>query len=204
VQGPSAAFPAIVAELRREARWRAIAAVAGVLAAFGLVLALSNRAAAGGTWATALALTAVAAVLAGASRRWGGAVPPVAAIAALAVALARGGPGAMHPSVGAECVATQLGCGALVVAAGWLVVRLGTSSLGRSAALGAAAAGALAGVGALELTCPAGGQLSHLLPFHVGGLLLAAAGAGAAALLLQRAARSREVRDAAGSAGPYP
>jgi hypothetical protein len=41
--------------------------------------------------------------------------------------------------------------------------------------VGAAAAGALAGHAALHLTCPVRAATPHLLAFHAGGVLLAAA-----------------------------
>ncbi|HEY6001519.1 MAG TPA: hypothetical protein VIV57_01515, partial [Anaeromyxobacter sp.] len=49
-----------------------------------------------------------------------------------------------------------------------------------SAMAAAAAAGALAGDAALQLACPARAAMPHLLAFHVGGVVLAAAAAGLA------------------------
>ncbi len=62
-----------------------------------------------------------------------------------------------------------------MLAAGWLALRGGTSTLTRRAAAATAAAGALAGDAALQVTCDAHGFGAHLLAFHAGGVLLAAA-----------------------------
>ncbi len=52
------------------------------------------------------------------------------------------------------------------------------------------AAGAVAGVPALQLTCLAHTSLPHLLVFHVGGVLLATAVAGSAWELIRRTSKA--------------
>jgi hypothetical protein len=170
------ALRAIVADLRREARRRRIAVALAACAAFALPVALAHhREASHGEAALAVGLAAAS------------------PCPARALALAAGGPGATEAALGVECAATELCGAAVVVAAGWLALRGGTTSLGAWAAASSAAAGAVAVAAALQLTCPARGALAHLLAFHVAGVLVAAA---AAAMLLRAAcgARSRDRR----------
>ena len=170
----------IVSELRREARSRMAGAVVAVFATFAAFVALApHRSTSGHDWAFALATATCAAALGGASRRWPLPVLAVTPAIAAGVALATGVAGALRPSVGMDCVATEIACSAAVIAAARLVLRRGTSSLAPGAAAAGAAAGALAGLAALQLTCPEHRSLPHVLVFHVLGLAWAAAGAGA-------------------------
>lgn len=177
---PARAPRAIVSELRREARRRMLASAVAVAAAFALCVALAHhRSPSRLDWALALALAASAGALGMASRRWAVAVVAVAPIAALVAAMGAGAAGALRGPLGVECIATELACAAFVVLGAWLALRRGTSSLAPGSVAAGAASGAVAGAAALQLTCPAHASLPHLLAFHVGGVLLAAAVAGA-------------------------
>jgi hypothetical protein len=179
----------IVAELRSEARWRRLASTGAVALAFSaLVLAARDRSDSPRDWATALALSVagLAGAAASASRRSSLASAALAPACALAAALAVGGHGALAPGTGAECLATELVSGAVVVMATWVALRRGTSVLGARAAAAGAASGAVAGAAALQLTCPAHGALPHLLTFHVAGVALAALAAAAATTRARR------------------
>ena len=177
---------AVEAELGREARRRAAWPVVAAAAFMAAMLAMARHP--GGSaldWATAGSLGVVAlALLALAGRRpW--LVVAGAAAAAVVAALVAGHAGPLEPGQGAECLLWELCAAALVVGAGWLALRGGSTTPSRSAAAAAAAAGALAGDAALQVTCAAHGMGPHLLVFHAGGVLLAAALAG----LLGRARR---------------
>jgi hypothetical protein len=175
---------AIAAELRREGRRRAVASAAAAVGSFVAIAGLgrarsqafADRALAATLWAGALVLAA------GARRR-----PLLAAAAAIVAAAAGaallGHPGGLFLSSGLECLATELASAAAVVGAAWLALRGGTTSPAGSAMAAVAAAGALAGDAALQLACPARAAMPHLLAFHVGGVILAAA---AASLLWRR------------------
>src|SRR6185369_14435701 len=120
--------------------------------AFALAVALArHRSPARQDLLAALGLAAAAAGLGAASRRWAPVAIAGAVAAPLAVALATGAAGPVAGSLGAECVATEGACAV------------------------AAAAGALGGAAALEITCAAHAALPHLLAFHVGGVAAAAA-----------------------------
>jgi hypothetical protein len=189
-RGPGRAEAVIVSELRREARWRTLASVVAVCAAFVVVVALTgHRSTSIHDWASAfaLALAACAAALGAASRRWAIGAVIAAPVAALGLALATGAAGRLRPSLGVECLATELACSVAVVAGAWLVLRRGTSSLGTRAVVAGAAAGALGGAAALQLTCPEQTSLPHVLAFHVLGVAGAAVGAGAIGRIAERA-----------------
>jgi hypothetical protein len=167
---------AIGAELRREARRRALASAAAVCASFVAIAALARaRSQSPLDRALAAALWAGAVVLALAARRWSLLAAAAALAAALAAAALAGHAGPLSAYTGVECLATELASAAAVVGAAWLALRGGTTSPSRVAMAAAAAAGALAGDAALQLACPARAAMPHLLAFHVGGLVLAAA-----------------------------
>lgn len=176
---------AIVAELRREAgRWT-LASIAAICASMLLFVGFARiRSRSAEDWAMAVVLGALAVVVAAFARRRPLLLVGVTVAAALSVGLASGRtPLAGAPGV--HCLATELAAAAAVVGAVWLAVRGGTTSPARSAIAAAAAAGALAGDAALQITCGAQDEVPHLLAFHVGGVLLAAAGLS----LLWRAAQ---------------
>lgn len=171
----------IRAQLRRDARRRLAGAVAGVCASVVVFVGFSGtRSRSVSDWALAAGLWALAVVLAATASRKPLLVTALAVLGAVAAGVVSGGAGPLAPSLGLECLATELASAAVVVGAVWLAVRGGTTSPARSAVAAAAAAGALAGDAALQVTCAAHAAVPHLLAFHVGGIVLAAA---AAALL---------------------
>ena len=167
----------ILTDLRREARrrlWASIAAVCASLLAFVAFARPHSRSAE--DWALAAFLGALAIALAAGARQKARFVIAAAVVAAVAAAIAFGRPGPLAPATGLHCLATEVASAAMVVGAVWLAIRGGATSPARSAMAAAAAAGALAGYAALQITCGAHEALPHLLPFHVGGLVLAMAG----------------------------
>jgi hypothetical protein len=93
-------------------------------------------------------------------------------------AVALGGPGALRIAAGLPCAVHELACAAApLVAAAWLA-RFGRASIGPLGFAAAAAAGAVAGQAAHQMTC-ADGSRAHLLAFHFGSVAVAAL-AGAA------------------------
>jgi hypothetical protein len=181
---------AIVAELRREARWRMVVASAAACAAFAVLVAFARqRSPSAQDWSIALVLgvAALACAIASSSRRRAVVVVTAAPFVVLAATLVAGGRGPVQPVQGVECVATELASGAAVACATWLALRRGTSALGARAAAANAAAGAVGGAAALQLTCPSHAALSHLVAFHVAGVALAAAATAAAWSLGRRA-----------------
>jgi hypothetical protein len=181
---------AIVSELRREARWRMVAASTAACAAFAVFVAgARQRSPSAQDWSIALALgvVALASAIASSSRRRAVLVVATAPLVVLASALVTDGRGPLQPAQGVECVATELACGAAVVCGTWLALRRGTSALGARAAAANAAAGAVGGAAALQLTCPSHAALSHVVSFHVTGVVLAAAATAAAWCLGRRA-----------------
>jgi hypothetical protein len=179
------ASQAIRAELRREARRSAIASVAAAaVSAIALVGLARSRSPAPLDWAIAAALWALGAVLAAAASRRPALVTALAVLGALAATAASGSGPLAHAS-GVECLATELASAGAVVGAGWLALRGGGTRPARPAIAAAAAAGALVGNAALQLTCEVHDAALHALVFHVGGIVLAAA----LAALLWRAPR---------------
>lgn len=173
------AYEEIRGELRREARRRLAGSIAAVSAAVLVLVGFARvRSPSSADWALAAVLWATAVVLAAAASRRPGLVVVLSVLAVAGLGAVSGGPGPFVPSLGLDCVVTELGSAAAVVGAVWLALRGGTTSPARTAIAAAAAAGALAGDAALQVTCAAHGSMPHLLAFHVGGVLLAAAGAG--------------------------
>jgi len=170
---------AIVSELRHEARWRMLASALAVCVAFAAFVTLAQaRSPSRRDWAVGFALSAAAVGLGVAERRWRVTVVPLAVLATLGAAAATGVTGELDEGVGLDCLATEIACAAVVVIGTWLVIRRGTSSLAPGAVAAGAASGAVAGAAALQLTCRAHSSLPHVLAFHVGGVVLAAALAG--------------------------
>jgi hypothetical protein len=173
------AYQEIRGELRREARRRLLGAIGALSAAMLVLIAFARaRSPSSVDWALAAVLWATAVVLSAAASRRPGLVVVLAVLAVVGVGVVSGRPGPFVPLLGLECVATELGSAALVVGAVWLALRGGTTSPAGTTIAAVAAAGAVAGAAALQVTCAAHGSMPHLLAFHVGGVLLAAAGAG--------------------------
>lgn len=178
------ATQAIEQELRREQRRRSLWSAGAAAALMAVLVGLArHRNGSTGDWLVAGGVALVALALAALSVRRPLVALAGGAAAALAAAVATGGPGALEPGTGLHCLFTELGAAAAVVGAGWLALRGGATSPARWAVAAAAAAGALAGGAALEVTCSAHGALSHDVVFHLGGVVLAA---GLASLLGRR------------------
>lgn len=168
----------IRARLRRDERRRLVGAVAALCASVLVFVGfVQTRSPSLSDWALAAALWAVAVVLASTASRKPLLATALAVVAAVAAAAISGAPGPLAAALGLECLATELASAALVVGGVWLALRGGTTSPAQSAMAAAAAAGALAGNAALQVTCAAHTAFPHLLAFHVGGVVIAAAGA---------------------------
>lgn len=172
------AYAEIREQLRREARRRLVGSVAAVCASVLVLLGFARaRSPSTADWALAAILWATAVALAAAASRRPRLVIAGSVLAVAAAGAISGGPGPLVPALGLECLATELASAAVVVGAVWLAIRSGTTSPARSAIAAAAAAGALAGDAALQVTCAAHTSVPHLLAFHVSGVILAALGA---------------------------
>lgn len=184
------AAESIVADLRREERRRWTAGSAAILASLLVFVGLARqRSRDGADWILAVVLGCGALALAAtATRRALVAVGGALAAAFLGAGLL-GGPGALGAAGGIDCVATEVAGAAAAVGATWLVLRAGATRPPLLGVAGLAAAGALAGDAALQLTCRAHASLPHLLLFHAGGVLVAAVAAAVAWRFLPRAAR---------------
>ncbi len=169
------AAQAIEAELTREARRRSVwsaAAAAAFMAA--LVATARHRGGSAMDWGAAGVLAVLALILTALSGRRPAVVVAGAVAAAVGVAVVVGHPGPLEPGQGAECLGWELLAAAVVVGAGWFALRGRGPLPARWPAAAAAAAGALAGDAALQVTCAAHEMGPHLLVFHAGGVLLAA------------------------------
>jgi len=168
----------IRAQLRRDARRRLIGSVAALCASVLVFVGFArSRSRSLSDWALAAVLWAFAVVLASTASRKPLLATAPAVLAAVAAATISGAPGPLAAPLGLECLATEVASAAIVVGAVWLALRGGTTSQSQSAMAAAAAAGALAGDAALQVTCAAHTSFPHLLAFHVGGIVIAAAGA---------------------------
>ncbi len=177
----------IARQLRGEGRRRAWAGSGAVAVVVALLLATARHPSRDAGDLALATLLAVGALLAAAfSRRWKTLAAGAAAALALAVAVASGHDAALAPLQGVECLLTELVAAGVVLGAVALTLRRSATRLGASA-VATAAAGALAGAAALQLACPVTSGLPHQLVFHLGGVLVAAAGG----LLLGGALRRR-------------
>lgn len=168
----------ILRQLEREAHAAPLRArllgAAGAALAFAALVALNRHLPHDlASWVVALAAASLAALLAALAPA--GVRTATAALgASLALALVASNATGLLPAIGLKCLAVELGCAlapfGLFAAARGAIRRL--PSPGATAALAAAAA--LAGQGALHLSCPVRGALPHLLAFHVGGVACAA------------------------------
>lgn len=165
-------------------RWFAPASALAALAAFAVLLGLGRQRSGSGTdWGAALVLAAVAATLAARGGRvtWG--VAAAAAAVTGVAALMSGGPGPLAALTGLDCLASEASAVAGTAGAMWLLLRRGPRSLTGTPLGALAVAGAVAGAGALQVTCGAHASAAHALAFHVGGVVGVA--------LLAMAARGR-------------
>ncbi len=174
---PKSAFLALVPP--REGWPLAVASVLAVLASLALMVALaSHRSWLSADWTVASALAASAVALAAVASRFSLSGIVAGVFAALLAALLAGGEGPLALPTGLHCLGIEIATGAAVAGAAWLAIRRElASSQARHALPAAAVAGALAGDAVLQITCGAHAALTHLLVFHVGGVLLVAGGA---------------------------
>lgn len=163
---PAATAPAAP----RRFAWEALFALAGVVAL--LVGMARHPSSAAEDLLVAGALAAGAIGLGVLARRFTVRFAAAAVSAALVAAAVRGGPGPLAALMGLECLVIEAAAAVAVMGAAWLAFRRGARAGGRGAWL---VAGALAGDAALQLACAEQGSLPHLLTFHVGGVLAAAA-----------------------------
>lgn len=169
----------ILGRLRREALRRRIGAVAAVCGAVVVFVGFArSRSPSAVDWVLAAVLWALAVVLAATASRKPLLATAAAVLASVAAGSISGDHGPLGVSLGLECLAIELSSAAAVVGAVWVALRGSSSSPARSATVAAAAAGALAGDAALQVTCASVNAVPHLLAFHVGGIVLAAVGAG--------------------------
>ena len=138
------------------------------------------------SWALAAGFGAAAAVAPRLARTRAGVVAGMACVLAVVLALVVGGSGMLAIAVGLRCTGLEIGAAALPLAATAFFL---TGQVRPLVYAAVAACGALAGEAALHLGCPARMQLPHLLVFHAGGVLLAAA-IGAAFGAVRKASRA--------------
>jgi len=172
---------AVLLELDRQpARPLRAARVAAAVATIGAGAALAGPWArhhyldsSSATLAAGAAMTAAAFAWLGVGRRTAGATFAACAVSVVVAALASTSLG-LFAAVGVHCLALELFTAAWPLAALAAAGGLSSSTSGwTTAAL--ASAGALAGQAALHVTCPERSAAPHLLAFHLGGVLLAAA-----------------------------
>ena len=177
---PGRAYTEIREELRREAWRRLLGSIAVVCASVVVLISFARiRSPSIVDWTLAIVLWATAVGMAAAASKRPLLATASAVVASVLAGVVSGASGSLAPSLGLECLATELASAAVVVGALWLAIRGGTTSPARSAIAAAAGAGALAGDAALQVTCAAHTAAPHLMAFHVGGVLLAIAGASA-------------------------
>jgi len=116
----------------------------------------------------------------GSGRGWA-VIGAVLAVLLFSVFLSGAEPGLVGD--GSLCVATELGAGLVPLVLLGLLAASNGSRLSSSVYAVAASSGALVGYVSLQLTCDMGHLAPHLLAFHVGGVLLAAAMGTAASRL---------------------
>jgi hypothetical protein len=120
--------------------------------------------------ASAVGLLAVALAALASRHAWVAAALAFAIPSGAALLLAHGGP--LGIGQGVRCVLHELATAALPLGGLWLAKN--STRPGRVTVMAVAAVGALAGDAALHLSCPDAGSLSHVLVFHVGGIVAAA------------------------------
>jgi hypothetical protein len=150
--------------------WEALLALAAVVALLAGLAHHPSRAP--GDLAVASGLAAGAIALGLLARRLTLRLAAVAVSAALVAAMVRGGPGPLAALMGLECLVTEAAAAVAVAGAAWLAFRRGARSGRRGAWL---VVGALGGDAALQVACAGQTSLPHLLAFHAGGVLAAAA-----------------------------
>jgi hypothetical protein len=164
--------------VRRFSRWGAIA-IAGLGVAVLLVTFANQRSRSPKDWIIAGGLAVAALAVSSVAGRLATGMVVAAVGAAIAAALVGGGEGTLAATLGAECLVTELVMAGMGATAAWVAVRRESRAVMRGALSAGAIAGALAADAALQIACPAHEALAHLLVFHLGGVVLVAAGAWA-------------------------
>lgn len=169
--------------------WRAIQPAVVVASAWIVELSIAKklvRDRSSVAISAALAITAV--VVAVAAQLRPHLVRAIAIILSAGAAIALGSAAGLNEAIGVKCAFSELVAGVLPWGfAAWQARRAATHLIpARAGAL--AASGALAGHAALHLSCPVAHETAHLLVFHLGGVLLAAAVGTFAAPKIARAA----------------
>jgi len=176
---PPVVLARVAAEIRAETERANVlssrATAAAVAVAWVVLLVFSRHHGGSSTWigGALLGLGAVAVALLGV--RVGGYAALGAAAVSVAFTLAVGHGGDLEPDTGLHCFLSELiSAGVALGVTLWVRSRQGElSGVGLLAAV--TAAGALAGQAALNVVCSTRDALPHLLAFHSGGVLAAAA-----------------------------
>jgi anti-sigma factor RsiW len=169
---PGALADTAVAATARARGSGSLVAAFAALGAMALLVAMAKHPSGENLdWRIALVLAAVATGLGTFGRRVGPGLASAAVAAPVAAAFLRGGAGPLGAATGLDCLLIVGATSAASTGAAWLALRRGPGALLRGKAGAWAVAGALAGVAALQISCEAHASLSHLLVFHVGGLI---------------------------------
>lgn len=167
----------VVAEMRR-GRTPALALAAAIATCVGAVVLTSiarHRSDSATHWAEAVVFLAIAiAVVAATSWKRDVARLLAVVVAAVGLAVVAGGAPGLSPMVGIKCVLLEQVAAMFPLGVAAFVLRRGGAPSSPLVLAVSASAGALAGMAALHLTCPAHAESPHLFAFHVGGVVLAA------------------------------
>jgi hypothetical protein len=167
----------ILADLqRRTAPIAPLLLAAAVLASYGLWLAIiRERLPEERLWTESVVVAVLAAGGTVASIFVGGWIPFALVAASGGFAALAGSGGDLFAALGIACAAVELGTSVLPLAAAIALAKTGRLSASPALYAGIMGAGALAGQAMLHVHCAAQSQLPHLLVFHVGGVVAAAA-----------------------------
>jgi hypothetical protein len=151
--------------------------LSAIFVALWIVLVVMAKHRAGGVeaWAASAMLAAVALIALLLLRHFGSRAVGLAFGASALMAAFAWSEGSLAPRLGIACLLTELGAAVVpvgIVVRAFIKRRSATPTVGLALA---AAAGALVGQAALHLTCPQRTAGPHVLVFHCGGVLLAAA-----------------------------
>jgi hypothetical protein len=163
-------------QIAAEERRNQVTVAAAVAGAWLLELALAKKLhASPRAMGLAVLVMLIAAAVAGTHRLKLWAVG-VAILTSAVFAVTMGTMPGLMPMIGVKCVLLEL----LASLVPWIAFLRTNAFVRRAEGAAVAAAGALAGHAALHLSCPVAHDDAHLLVFHLGGVLLAAALGGLA------------------------
>jgi len=161
-------------DLLRRSRPRGVSAIAAVLG--GLIVAGAVREHAAHPSVVLAVLAAAAAIVTAAVLPLvRGIAAGFAVLASAALVAALGRHGVVDPAIGFKCAPLELLAAALPYVTTLLLIRRRGGAVSPSYLAAVAAAGALAGQAALHLSCPDQDSAPHLIIFHFGGVVFAAA-----------------------------